>query len=97
LTPYQVVCPALLDIDIEATEQKEHCFKHIFRPYPALRQLDIKFHHYGDWVPSGYFDFTTYPEDMELAIQIKVPDTYIEAPVSLACAFRVADSDQTSP
>ncbi|KAH9161007.1 hypothetical protein EDB89DRAFT_1914145 [Lactarius sanguifluus] len=39
-------------------------------------------HYYGDWIPCGYFDFATCPEDTTLAIQMKVPDTetYIEAP-----------------
>ena len=71
-------------------EKQEQRFKNLFRPYPALRQLDINFSFFGDWVPSGYFDFTTYPEDVGLTMQIKVPhlETYIEAAVSAACTFQ---------
>ncbi len=62
-----------------------------------MKQLDIRLQHYGDWIPFGYFDFTTYPEDARLVIQMEVPDTetYIEAPVSVACPVRVAASDQS--
>ncbi|KAH9058150.1 hypothetical protein EDB87DRAFT_1627782 [Lactarius vividus] len=82
LTPLQVVRPALLEISVKATDQKDPCFKNTFRPYPSLKQLDIRFRHYGDWIPCSYFDFTTYPEDARVAIHMKVPDTetYIEAP-----------------
>ncbi|KAI9449271.1 hypothetical protein BJY52DRAFT_1227856 [Lactarius psammicola] len=78
----EAVRPELLDISLEATDQKGYCFKDVFRPYPSLKQLDIRFGYYGDWIPCGYFDFTTYPEDARIAIQMKVPDceTYIEAP-----------------
>ncbi|KAH9023812.1 hypothetical protein EDB84DRAFT_1508130 [Lactarius hengduanensis] len=78
----EAVRPALLEISVEATDQKDHCFKDTFRPYPSLKQLDIRLRRYGDWIPCSYFDFTAYPEDARLAIHMKVPDTetYIEAP-----------------
>jgi hypothetical protein len=89
--------PATLDIRIEPTDKTEHFNDH-FTPYPSLKQLDISFHlYYGNWIPCGYFDFTKYPEDTRLAIKIRVPDTesYIEAPVSVACTIRLAASDHS--
>ncbi|KAF8264540.1 hypothetical protein EI94DRAFT_1805702 [Lactarius quietus] len=78
----EAVRPALLDITIQATDQKDHCFKDFFQPYPSLKQLDIRLKYYGDWIPYDYFDFTAYPEDVGLTIHMKVTDTeiYIEAP-----------------
>ena len=82
--------PALLNISVGATDEKIHCFKDIFQLYPSLKQLDIRFRCYADWIPCGYFDFTTYPQDARLAMQMKVPDTetYIEA-VRIACQCAV--------
>ena len=87
-----------LNISLEATDQKTHCFKDILQPYPSLKRLDIGFRCYSDSIPCGYFDFTNYPKDVRLAIQARVPDTetYIEAPVSVACDVKVSASDQTS-
>ena len=65
-----------------------------------MKQLDISFRlYYGNWIPCDYFDFTKYPEDTRFAIKIRVPDTesYIEAPVSVACTIRLASSDQSLP
>jgi hypothetical protein len=93
------VRPALLDISIQATDQKDHRFKDFFQPYPSLKQLDIRLKYYGDWIPYDYFDFTAYPEDAGLTLHMKVSDTeiYIEAPVSVVHAIRVFASDQSSP
>jgi hypothetical protein len=68
---------------VDTADRLSDDFKEIFEPYPSLEQLDVRFRHYDDSLPPGYFDFTSHPE-MRIGIHFIVRDieTYIEAPVS---------------
>ncbi|KAI9507062.1 hypothetical protein F5148DRAFT_1285672 [Russula earlei] len=76
----EAVRSANLDLTLENADVEGTKFKELLELYPTLERLDVRVC-YRDWMPPGYFDFTSHPET-QIAIHMTVTDVeaYIEAP-----------------